>query len=186
MRARGLFHSVFLTTWFCLGSNRPSWLWQGPKLPKQIRVGASEPALRRALNRAESSLCAFRGAPRGSLTASLSNGSSGSLSYTWSRLQRLKKAPCASPWHKCWVLTRIFHELFRFPSAFAKSGLRSKAGIDKRHLLRLRAGIQLRATRRVGSSPKNRTAGFHTRCAPCFPPHVKALFQTGNTHGIPR
>ena len=185
-RARKPFHSVFPSAWPYLGSSRPSWLWQRARnCRSRIGTGFGVSALRRVQMRAKPSQRAFKGAPGGSSPVSLSNVPTRSLSYTWSRFQRLKKAPCVRPWRKRWGCTRIFHELLRFPSAFSTSELRSRAGTDKRYLPRLSTGFHLRTTRRVCSSPKNRTTGFRTRCAPYFPPRVEVLFQTGNTPGIP-
>ena len=134
MGARKPSYSVFLVTWLILVLSRPSWLYQGPKLPKQFWVESSETALRRVLSRIEFSLCAFRGALRGSSPVVLSNGPVRSLSYTWRRFQRLQKLPCTNTRHECWGFIRTFHELLRFPSVFSMSGLRSSAGVGKRLL----------------------------------------------------
>ena len=123
---------------------------------------------------------------RGSSKVSLSNGLMRSLSYTWFRLQRLKKSSCESPWHKCWGLSRVFHELFRFPSAFTTSRLRSKASTVNGIHIRFRAGIHLRTTRRVARPRRIEQPGFspvarHTfryMLRPCFRPETRMGFHT--------
>ena len=127
----------------------------------------------------------FRGVVRGSFTVRLSNELRRSLSYTLSRLQRLIESSCKSNSETGSIL-QAFHELFRFPLAFATSGLRSSEAATESSLhdwawasiSTLRgASVRPRRTKQSGFAPASHHT-FHFMLRSCFRPETRMGFHT--------